>query len=218
MVASLLQAVGIQHIITVDMHAAQIEGFFQIPVDNLTAVPVMVHLLRDRLPAGVVVVSPDEGRFKMATDYGRRLGAPVVVLHKEHRGGSTPSLVKVVGDVRDRPCLIVDDMITTGATVAGAVAALLGGGARPEVIVAATHGLFVGDARKRLSHPAIRAVFVTDSVEIPAGSWPGWNVAFLAPLLAAAIRRLRSDESFADLYAKVIHSGGAPLSTPEGPP
>jgi ribose-phosphate pyrophosphokinase len=214
MVASVMQAVGIQHVVTVDLHAAQIEGFFHIPVDSLTAVPAMVHVLREKLPAGIVVVSPDEGRFKMATDFARRLGAPVVVLHKERLDGAATSVVKVVGDVRDRPCLIIDDMISTGGTIAEAVAALLREGARPEMILAATHGLFVGNARSRLSHPAIRAIYVTDSVAAPVDPWPGLNIVFLAPLLAAAIRRLRSDESIGDLYAQVIHGGGTPLSAP----
>ena len=214
MVASLMQAVGIQHVVTVDLHAAQIEGFFHIPVDSLTAVPAMVHVLRERCSPDIVVVSPDEGRFKMATDYSRRLGAPVVVLHKERLDGAATRVVKVLGDVRGRPCLIIDDMISTGGTIAEAVAALLREGARPEMIVAATHGLFVGEARARLSHPAIRAIYVTDSVTAPAGQWPSLNIVFLAPLLAAAIRRFRSDESIGDLYAQVIHGGGAALSTP----
>jgi len=214
MIASLLQAVGVQHVVTVDLHASQIEGFFHIPVDSLTAVPAMVHVLRERLPDRLVVVSPDEGRFKMATEYARRLEAPVAVLHKERLNGMATSVVKVVGDVRERPCLIIDDMISTGGTVAEAVAALLREGARPEMIVAATHGLFVGSARERLSHPAIHAIYVTDSVPAPAGLWPGLNIVFLAPLLAAAIRRFRSDASIGDLYAQVIHSGGAALSAP----
>jgi len=214
MVASVMQAVGIQHVVTVDLHAAQIEGFFQIPVDSLTAVPAMVHVLREKLPAGIVVVSPDEGRFKMATDFARRLGAPVVVLHKERKDGAATSVLKVVGEVRGRPCLIIDDMISTGGTIAEAVDALLGEGARPEMIVAATHGLFVGEARMRLSHPAIRAIYVTDSVPAPAERWPGLNFVFLAPLLAAAVRRFRSDESIGDLYSQVIHGGGSALSAP----
>lgn len=214
MVASVMQAVGIQHVVSVDLHAAQIEGFFHIPVDSLTAVPAMVHVLREKLPAGTVVVSPDEGRVKLATNFARRLGAPVVVLHKERLDGASTSVVKVVGDVRGRPCLVIDDMISTGGTIAEAVAALLREGARPEMIVAATHGLFVGEARARLSHPAIREIYVTDSVQAPAGPWPGLNIVFLAPLLAAAIRRFHSDESIGELYAQVIHSGGAALSAP----
>jgi ribose-phosphate pyrophosphokinase len=207
MVASLMQAVGIQHVVTVDLHAAQIEGFFHVPVDSLTAVPAMVDALRGKLPAGIAVVSPDEGRFKMAADFARRLGAPVVVLHKDRLLGATTSVVQVVGDVQDRPCLIIDDMISTGGTIAAAVAALLRAGARPELFVAATHGLFVGDARARLSHPAIRGLFVTDSVPVTPTPWPERTVVCLAPLLAAAIRRFRADESIGDLYAEVIRDG-----------
>ena len=104
-----------------------------------------------------------------------------------------------------------------GGTIGEAVEALLREGARHEMFVAATHGLFVGDARARLSHPAIRAIYVTDSVPAPVEPWPGLNIVFLAPLLAAAIRRFRSDESIGDLYAQVIHSGGAALSAPSVP-
>jgi ribose-phosphate pyrophosphokinase len=123
-------------------------------------------------------------------------------------------VVKLVGEVSDRPCLIIDDMISTGGTIAEAVAALLREGARPEMIVAATHGLCVGNARERLSHPAIRAIYVTDSVPAPLEPWPGLNVVFLAPLLAAAIRRFRTDQSISDLYAQVILDDGVALSAP----
>jgi len=217
MVASLMEAVGIQHLVTVDLHAAQIEGFFHIPLDSLTAVPAMVHVLREKLPPGTVVVSPDEGRVKMATDFARRLGAPVAVLHKERKDGSAASVVQVLGEVRDHPCLVIDDMITTGGTIAAAVEALLREGALPEIFIAATHGLFVGDARARLSHPAIRGIYVTDSVTAPMEPWPELTVVLLAPLLAAAIRRFRSDESIADLYVNVIHSGGEVLNASGAP-
>lgn len=206
MVAALLQAVGVDHVLTVDLHAAQIEGFFQIPVDSLTAVPALVHAVRGKLPGNVVVVSPDEGRFRMATEYGRWLAAPVVALHKRHENSLT-NTVNLVGDVRERPCLIVDDMISTGGTIAGAVEALLRAGALAEIFVAATHGLLLGDARARLAHPAIRAVYVTDSVPVAPKDWPELTVVHLAPLLAAAIRRFRADESIGDLYSQVIHDG-----------
>jgi ribose-phosphate pyrophosphokinase len=216
MVAGLLQAVGIGHVVTVDLHAAQIEGFFHVPVDNLTAVPALAHALAGRLPKGVVVVSPDEGRFKMAGQYGQRLGAPVAVLHKRREDGAATSVLKVVGDVRDRPCLIIDDMISTGGTLAEAIATLLAAGARPEIYIAATHGLFVGGARAKLSHPAIRAMYVTDSVPVTQRDWPEVTVVFLAPLLAAAIRRFRADESIGDLYAHVIHSAAGETASLAG--
>jgi ribose-phosphate pyrophosphokinase len=200
LVARLIQAAGVDHVVTIDLHAAQIEGFFQIPVDSLTAVPTLCRSLRDRLPPGFVVVSPDAGRVTTASDYAFRLGTSVVVLHKRRVSGTETEVTHVVGDVRDRPCLVIDDMISTGGTIARAVEALLAAGARPEITVAATHGLFVGGARARLSVEAVREVVVTDTVAFADAPWPKLTVASVGPLLVAAIRRLRADGSLGDLY------------------
>jgi ribose-phosphate pyrophosphokinase len=201
LVAQLMQAAGIDHVVTIDLHAAQIEGFFHIPVDSLTAVPTLCAALAERLPSDAAIVSPDTGGVKLAIEYARRLGHPVVVLHKRRVSGTETEVTHVVGDVRDRPCLIIDDMISTGGTLARGVEALLGAGARPEMVVAATHGLFVGPARARLEHEAIREILVTDTVAASQASWPRLRVVSVAPLLAAAIRRLRADGSLGDLYA-----------------
>ena len=131
LVARLMQTAGVDHFVTLDLHADQIEGFFHVPVDNLTAVPTLCQALRGRLPEGVVVVSPDTGRVSMATDYAHRLGSPVAVLHKKRTSGTETDVTHVVGDVRGRPCLIIDDMISTGGTIARAVEALLAAGALP---------------------------------------------------------------------------------------
>lgn len=200
LVARMMQAAGIDHVLTLDLHAAQIEGFFQIPVDSLTAVPVLTRALRERLARDVVVVSPDAGRVKTAADYAHRLETSVVLVHKRRTSGTETEVTHVIGEVAGRSCLIIDDMIATGGTIARAVDALLAAGARPEIAVAATHGLFVGDARRALSHDAIRAVVVTDSVAAADPPWPVREVVSVAPLLAAAIRRVRSDGSFGDLY------------------
>ena len=101
-----------------DLHTQQIEGFFHAPVDSLTAVPTLCQALRDRVPADLVVVSPDVGRVSMATRYAQFLGAPVVVLHKRRISGAETMVTHVVGEVSDRACLIVDDMISTGGTMA----------------------------------------------------------------------------------------------------
>jgi ribose-phosphate pyrophosphokinase len=199
LVARLMETAGIDHVITLDLHAAQIEGFFHIPVDSLTAVPTLCPAARSRLPAGAVVVSPDTGRAAMAAEYAHRLGTSVVVLHKRRASGVETEVTHVVGEVRDRPCLIIDDMISTGGTIARAVEALLAAGARPEIAVAATHGLFVGEARARLSHEAILEVLVTDSVALKEPSWPQLHLVSVAPLIAAAIRRLATDQSLGDL-------------------
>ena len=200
LVARLMEAAGVDHVVTLDLHAVQIEGFFHIPVDSLTAVPTLCQALRDRLAAGVVVVSPDTGRVAMATEYAHRLGTSVVVLHKRRASGTETDVTHVVGEVRDRPCLVIDDMISTGGTIARAVKALLAAGALPQIAVAATHGLFVRGAWAELHHEAIRKVFVTDSVTLNDPSWPLLHVVSIAPLIAGAIRRILGDHSLRDLY------------------
>jgi ribose-phosphate pyrophosphokinase len=193
MVADLMQAVGVNHVITIDLHASQIEGFFHIPVDSLTAAPVMAEALRPGLPAETVVVSPDAGRVRMATEYAQLLSAPVAVLHKERASGVETKVTRVVGDVRDRPCLIIDDMISTGGTIAESVDALLEAGARPEITVAATHGLMLYGAREKLSRPEAREILVTDTVAPPAHDWPRLRIVSIAPLIASALRRFSDD-------------------------
>lgn len=196
MVAELMQVVGISHVIAVDVHAAQLEGFFHVPMDSLTALPILFGALRDRLSPGTVVVSPDLGRVPMATEFAQRLGTSVVVLHKHRESGTETTVTHIVGDVRDRPCLIVDDMISTGGTIARAIEALLAAGARPEITVAATHGVLVAGARQQLSHESVRAVFVTDTVPVVMEEeWPELQVVSVAPLLAGAIRQVLADGS-----------------------
>ena len=199
LVARMMQAAGLDHVVTLDLHAAQIEGFFHIPVDRLTAVPTLCQALRDRLPPAAVIVSPDTGRVGMAIEYAHRIGGEVAVLHKRRAGGTAAEVTHVVGDVRDRACLIIDDMIATGGTIAAGVTALLGAGARPEITVAATHGLFVGATAARLGHEAIREVLVTDSVATDRPC-PRRRIVSIAPLIAAAIRRMRADGSLHDLF------------------
>ncbi len=199
MVARLMQAVGIRQVVTVDLHAAQIEGFFFIPVGNLTARSPLVEALRPKLGRDTVVVSPDTGRVSMATEYAHALGLPVVVLHKHRESATETDVTRVVGEVRGKSCLIVDDMISTGGTIARSVEALIRAGARPDVVVAATHGLFVGEARRRLRDANIRGLYVTDSVPVEADGWPELHVVSVAPLLAEAIRQLSSGGSLTSL-------------------
>jgi ribose-phosphate pyrophosphokinase len=200
MVAQVLEAVGIDRVVTLDLHAPQIEGFFRIPVDSLTAVPTLCEALRVSLPPDVVVVSPDTGRVQMATQYAQRLDTSVVVLHKQRKSGTETEVTRVVGDVGDRPCLIIDDMISTGGTLARSIEALLNAGVRPDITIAATHGLFIAGARAKLSHQSIRAVFVTDTVATQETDWRQLQVVSIAPLIAKAIQRFLSDGSIGDLF------------------
>ena len=199
MVAILMQTIGIDQVMVVDIHADQIEGFFMGPMDTLTAVSALCAALKPALTPGVVVVSPDVGRVAMATDYAQRLQTSVVVLHKHRESGSQTTVTHVVGDVADRPCLIIDDMISTGGTIARSIEALLGAGARADIMVAATHGLFVGAARKALSHPSVRGVYVTDTIPQATVGWELLHVVSVAPLLAAAIEQVGADGSLSGL-------------------
>jgi ribose-phosphate pyrophosphokinase len=200
MVAEVLQAVGVNHIVTFDLHTPQIEGFFHIPVDSLTAVPLLCKALQEQLPPDVVVVSPDTGRVKMATDYAQRLDSSVIILHKHRKSGTETEVTRIVGEVRDRPCLIIDDMISTGGTMAQGIQALLDAGARPDITIAATHGLFVGAARDRLSQGCVKAVFVTDTISPPLSQWQSLHVVSVAPLIAAAIQQFQANGSISDLF------------------
>jgi ribose-phosphate pyrophosphokinase len=200
MVAELLQAVGIDHVITLDLHAPQIEGFFHIPVDSLTAVPTLADVLKERIPPDAVVVSPDVGRVRMATRYAQRLGASVVVLHKQRESGTQTRVTNVVGDVQGKACLIIDDMISTGGTIAESIEALLDRGARPEITVAATHGPLLEGAREKLDHEAVREIYVTDTISNADKVWPKLKIVSIAPLVAGAIHRFMIDGSFSDLY------------------
>ncbi len=200
MVASLCKTVGIDHVLTVDLHAAQIEGFFHLPVDNLTAVPLLCENLCGKVKEGTVIVAPDAGAVHLAGEYAHRFGTSVVVMHKRRETGTTTRVTHLVGEVRDRPCLIVDDMISTGGTVAESIEVLLKAGAKPDIMIAATHGLFVRDARQKLNVPEVREVYVTDSLSMSQAGWSQLHVVSLAPLIAEALNRLVGHKSFGDLY------------------
>jgi ribose-phosphate pyrophosphokinase len=200
MVAYLLQAVGANHVITVDLHAAQIEGFFHIPVDSLTAVPRFCDALHPILPREFIVVSPDEGRVKMAGQFAQRLNSTVAVLHKRRETATKTRVTHVVGDVRGKACLINDDMISTGGTIAEAIEALLAAGARPEIFVAATHGPLLESVKEKLNHEAVRSIFVTDTIAPVIRDWSKLHVITIAPVIAGAVRHLLANESLSNLY------------------
>ncbi|HEX6966753.1 MAG TPA: ribose-phosphate pyrophosphokinase [Gemmatimonadaceae bacterium] len=204
MVADLMQHVGLDHVITLDLHTPQAEGFFRIPVDNLTAVPLLSGAVRTDVASDLVVIAPDAGRVKMATAYAQSLGAPLAVLHKRRESGTRTTVTHLVGDVRDRRCLIVDDIISTGGTIAESAAALLEAGARREVIVCATHGLLLDGAIERMRTAGVHAVFATDSVA-PRGDGGAddggalVHVVSTATLFATALQRIRADGSLREL-------------------
>jgi ribose-phosphate pyrophosphokinase len=190
LVADLMQAAGIQHVVTLDLHVPQIEGFFRIPVETLSAAETLCAALRGRLEDDVVVVSPDLGGVRRAVEYGEKLGAPVAVCQKQRVDAARVAVTRVIGDVRGRACLIVDDMISTGGTVVECARALLESGARQGLQVVATHGVQLPGAREALARAGVHELVVTDSVAIVTSGPPPTTVVSVATLLASEIRRL----------------------------
>jgi ribose-phosphate pyrophosphokinase len=196
--AGLLEHAGFARLIAVDLHTAAIEGFFHRPVEHLTAAGLLADAVESTSDG--VIVAPDLGAMKLAERYQARLHLPIAVIHKARVSASGVALRRIIGDVKDRAPLIVDDMVTTGGTIEAAARGLLDAGCRPEITVAATHGLFVGSAAERLDALPIRSIVATDSV-IPAATPQHRRTISLAPVLADVIARLHSNKSLGDLLA-----------------
>uniref|UniRef100_A0A7C3HT16 Ribose-phosphate pyrophosphokinase n=1 Tax=Meiothermus ruber TaxID=277 RepID=A0A7C3HT16_MEIRU len=194
LVAGLLEHVGIHRVITVDLHAPQIQGFFYQPVDELSAVRLFAEYLEQQnLTENAVVVSPDSGRAEQARRLSERLNLPLAILAKRRTGPRETQVSYVIGDVAGKRPLIIDDIISTGGTIRRGVEALLAAGAAPEVIVMASHAVLVGNARENLAHPAIREVVFTDTIALNPAL--GYTILPTAPLLAQAIRRVHTNQS-----------------------
>ena len=204
LVADLFKTAGADRLMSVDLHTAQIQGYFDGPVDHLWAQPILIDYVRTRVDiSNVTVVSPDAGRIRVAEQWAAKLGGgPLAFVHKT-RDTSRPNQAvanRVVGDVEGRSCILVDDLIDTGGTIAGAVRVVLEAGAK-EVIVAATHGVLSDPAAQRLSESGAREVVVTDTLPIAAEKrFPQLTVLSIAPLLARAIREVFDDGSVTNLF------------------
>jgi ribose-phosphate pyrophosphokinase len=203
LIAELAEHAGISHVVTVDVHAPAIEGFFRIPVDNLTAVPLLAAALAERIggSAASVIVAPDLGAVRLANRYATTLGLPVAVCHKRRLTGTEVSVNRITGDVAGRRCLIVDDMISTGGTIAESVRALNEAGATADHAVAATHAVLVPGALDTMADAGVRELFVTDSIEprVDASARLTPTIVPIATLVATAIRRLLDGGSLREL-------------------
>ncbi len=199
LVADLFGTRDFARVVALDLHAPALEGFFSCPLEHLSAVPVLVDALRGERSANGVVVAPDMGAAKLAERYAKALHLPVAVVLKARLSGSEVDVRGLTGDVRNRIPLIVDDMISTGATVDAAVGALIAAGGEPDVTVVATHGLFVGPALGRLAALRLRRLIITDSVAVPDPQPIPLHIVGIGPLLAEAISRLHHDRSLGDL-------------------
>jgi ribose-phosphate pyrophosphokinase len=203
LVADLFLAAGANRIMSVDLHAAQIQGFFDGPVDHLFAMPVLLEHMRKSLdPETLTVVSPDMGRVRVADVWSDKLGAPLAIIHKRRdpRVPNQVSVHEIVGDVAGRVCLLVDDLIDTGRTIVAAAEALKAAGAIG-VVVAATHAVFSDPATEILQSPFIDQVVVTDTLPLPPEKhWDRLTILPIAPLIARAINEVFSDGSVTTMF------------------
>ena len=203
LMADLFKAAGADRLMAVDLHTSQIQGFFDGPVDHLFALPLLAgHVKANYDKSNITVVSPDAGRVRVAERWTDVLGAPLAIIHKR-RDPDVPNEVRVfevVGDVEGRLCVVVDDMIDTGGTIAKAADTLMQCGAQG-VIVAATHGIFSDPATQRLSASPITEVIVTDTLPIPDDRrFERLTVLPISPLIATAIREVFTDGSVTRLF------------------
>jgi ribose-phosphate pyrophosphokinase len=200
LVANLLITAGADRILTMDLHSPAIEGFFDIPVDHLRAAPILArHLNRQEL-GDIAVVSPDAGGVARAEDLRGRTGGSLAIISKRHPGPDVSEALEMVGDVDGKPAVIVDDMISTGGTLALAAELLRERGASL-IYAAATHGIFAQDGLELIDHSPIDKVLVTDTLPLPANGPTGKvEVVTVAPLLAEAITRIHKDLSISALF------------------
>ncbi len=203
LVADFLEAAGVDRVLTMDLHAGQIQGFFNVPVDHMTALPLFATFYRDKGFYGdkVVAVSPDPGRAKMARRFGQMLEADLAIMNKVRPEHDTAEVSEVIGDVQGKVAIMSDDIIVTGGTLIAGAEALKEAGAT-EVYACATHGLFPGNAFEKISASVLVEVAVTDTVPIDKLNQPDKiNVISVSKLLAETILNVFADDSVSAIFA-----------------
>ena len=210
--ANLITAAGADRLVSIDFHQHQIQGFFDIPVDHLYAAPVFTEYFRSKQFSNLVVVAPDVGSGKMARGFAKRLGASFAIIDKRRPSVNVSEVLNVVGEVEGRTCLITDDMIDTGGTIAQAVTALKERGAK-RVYVAATHALLSADAVSKLAASPLEELVVTNTILIPeAKRFDRMQILSVADLLARAISYIHSNASVSKLFELRDRKGPAKVA------
>ena len=202
LVANMLTKAGLNRVVTMNLHADQIQGFFDIPVDHLTAAPVLAQHFLSRRLKDAVLVSPDVGNIKFGSDFASRIGGELAVIHKRRLSSDTTAAVTIIGNVKGKTVMMFDDMITTAGTVSEAAKLVRQHGAAA-IYVAATHAVFAGQALDRLASAQLNEIVVTDT--IPAGAeatkrLPNLTVLSVASLVGEAIRRIHEHRSVSALF------------------
>lgn len=200
LVADLLTAAGVHRVLTMDLHAGQIQGFFTTPVDHLYAAPVLLQYFQERMLGEAVVVSPDAGGVERARAFAKRLDTSLAFIDKRRTGPNEARVMHIIGDVEGRDVIIVDDMIDTGGTLTQAVPALLEKGAK-RIFASCTHPVLSGAAVERIEGSALEEVVVTNTIPLSEGRHSKkLSVLSVAPLLGEAISRIHKDESVSRLF------------------
>jgi len=197
-VANTLVGAGAQRIVTLDMHAAQIQGFFDIPVDHLYARPVLLDAVGQLGVENPVVVTPDVGGTKMARAWAKRLSADLAIVDKRRISGSETVIENVIGDVQGRNCVIVDDMISTGGSITQAAETLKRNGAA-RIVIAVSHAVLCGPAVERIENAPVETVLVTDTIPLKIKP-SNMKVVSTAPLIARAIQNIHENNSISGLF------------------
>ena len=203
LVARALESAGADRVLTMDLHAGQVQGFFRVPVDHMTAMPMLTQWFIDQeLTEELVIVSPDAGRVKTARNFARRVGTQWAVMEKERPAQQVAEIGYVVGDVKGKTAVLVDDMIDTAGTLCAAAQTVLEEGAA-RVISCATHGVFSGPAFERLPYEksGIERIVVTDTLPLRAGAPDNITVLSTASTFADSIRRIFTDDSVSEIFA-----------------
>jgi len=198
LVADLLTAAGADRVLTMDLHAGQIQGFFNIPVDNLLAMPIFLDYMESQGIEGLIVVSPDAGGVERARAFAKRFHLPLAIMDKRRVADNVAEVMHVIGEVRGKRAFILDDMIDTAGTLVRSVEALLEEGA-VECLAAATHPVFSGPARDRIESSALKEVVVTNTIPLRT-TFSKVRVLSVAPLIAEAIKRIHLGESVSSLF------------------
>ncbi len=203
LVADLITAAGATRVVSVDLHAGQIQGFFNIPFDHLFAMPVMLEdYLKKNFDSSSVIVSPDAGGVERARAFAKRLDASLAIVDKRREKANVSEVMNLIGDVRGKDCIIIDDMIDTAGTLCGAAQALKDNGAK-KIVACATHGVLSGPAIERINDSPLNEVVVADTIPLSeaARNCPKIKQISLARLLGEAIKRIHSSDSVSSLFA-----------------
>jgi ribose-phosphate pyrophosphokinase len=201
LVAELLEVAGIDRLVTMDLHAGQVQGFFSKTVDHMTAMPILTQYVQDRLAGeDLVIIAPDAGRVKLVRNFARKVGAPYALMEKERPAQGVAEIGRVIGDVGGKTAVIVDDIVATGGTLNAAAQTVLDEGAT-KVFAVATHGLFSGRAYEILSQGPLSGIVVTDTIPLRDGAPDMIRQLTCADILEDSIRRIFTDDSVSEIFA-----------------